>query len=162
MDASDRRRSDRRCVTADRLPRPGLEEAGAKASAQRRVSEAARPHVAEEGNEFVQLAQPRRARTRQKRQRLDAAHGTSQAVRGQRRRNGREETILPAIAAYRHRWTRATAAGTIGAALLLAGCTAAGPLKPFGNAAREDAIRRQAQADPFPTAQQAGLTPHQP
>jgi len=61
------------------------------------------------------------------------------------------------------RLTRLAAAVAVGAALLLAGCTAAESprrsMLPFGKSAREGSLRKQLEADPFPTAQQAGLKP---
>jgi hypothetical protein len=57
--------------------------------------------------------------------------------------------------------TRLMAAGMLAAALLLAGCASEGlpekPSLPFGKNARDESIRKQAQSDSFPTAQQAGL-----
>jgi hypothetical protein len=54
-----------------------------------------------------------------------------------------------------------TAAGLLGATLLLAGCATEGPPTkpslPFGKNARDESIRKQAQSGSFPTAQQAGL-----
>jgi hypothetical protein len=63
---------------------------------------------------------------------------------------------------FRCRLTRLTAAGVVGAAMLLAGCNAAEgpqkkPLLPFSKNARDESIRQQAQSDSFPTARQAGL-----
>jgi hypothetical protein len=56
------------------------------------------------------------------------------------------------------RWT---AAGAVGAAMLLTGCSSDGPQKkpllPFSKNARDEAIRQQAHSDSFPTARQTGL-----
>jgi hypothetical protein len=52
-----------------------------------------------------------------------------------------------------------TAAGMVGAVLLLSGCAATDtsekPSFPFGQNARDEAIRKQAQSDSLPTAQRA-------
>jgi hypothetical protein len=44
----------------------------------------------------------------------------------------------------------------IGMALLMPGCS----LAPFGHKTIDESLRRQAQADPFPNAQQTGLAGH--
>jgi hypothetical protein len=60
----------------------------------------------------------------------------------------------------RGRWLSRLAAASLAAALL-AGCAGpdrpAGALWPFGPGARDAALRKQAEADPFPSAQQVGL-----
>ena len=53
-------------------------------------------------------------------------------------------------------------AAMLGAVLLAAGCSALpGPLKklpgPFGRNSADESLRKQAEADSFPTAKQAGL-----
>jgi hypothetical protein len=53
-------------------------------------------------------------------------------------------------------------AGILATALLIPGCSAGGnPLagltSPFGGSGMDARLRKQVQADPFPTAQQAGL-----
>jgi hypothetical protein len=49
----------------------------------------------------------------------------------------------------------------VGLTLLLLGCTATpGPLKklvPFGKDSRDEALRKQVEADPFPPAKKVGL-----
>jgi hypothetical protein len=57
--------------------------------------------------------------------------------------------------------TRLSAAVLVGAALLLAGCAAEGPTTkqslPFGNSARDELIRKQAQSNSLPAARKTGL-----
>jgi hypothetical protein len=57
--------------------------------------------------------------------------------------------------------TRLSAALLVGGALLLAGCMADGPTTkqalPFGNSARDELIRKQAQSNSHSTARQAEL-----
>ncbi len=57
---------------------------------------------------------------------------------------------------------RFAAAVAVAAAVLSAGCAAApGPLNtspwPFGLGARDQSLRKQVEADPFPSAKQVGL-----
>ncbi len=53
------------------------------------------------------------------------------------------------------------AAMAVALTVVLLGCSAApAPLKkmnPFGQSAQEESLRKQVEADPFPTAKQAGL-----
>jgi hypothetical protein len=63
------------------------------------------------------------------------------------------------IAKHGHWFTPFAAA--VAAAALLAGCAAPGPLStspwPFGLGARDQSLRKQVEADPFPSAKQVGL-----
>ncbi len=62
--------------------------------------------------------------------------------------------------ATRGRWLSRLAAASLAAALL-AGCAGpggpAGSLWPFGASGRDEALRKQVEADPFPSAKQVGL-----
>jgi hypothetical protein len=62
--------------------------------------------------------------------------------------------------AIRSQWIFLTAAGLV-STMLLTGCSSSDTIqKPslFGRNAREEAIRKQAEKDSFPTASQAGLS----
>ncbi len=58
--------------------------------------------------------------------------------------------------ARRGRWFTLFAAA-LAVTALSAGCAAPGALWPFGPSARDQALRKQVEADPFPSAKQVGL-----
>jgi hypothetical protein len=66
---------------------------------------------------------------------------------------GCARNILPAV--------ELLLAGILVAALLVPGCSSGGPStgrsSPFGRSSPDERLSKQVQADPFPTAQQAGL-----
>jgi hypothetical protein len=73
-------------------------------------------------------------------------------------RSGMKEVALRII-----RWSACgmLAAGILAATMLLPGCSSggssAGASSPLGRGSMDARLRKQVQADPFPTAQQAGL-----
>ncbi|MEN6459431.1 MAG: hypothetical protein ABFC63_10940 [Thermoguttaceae bacterium] len=57
----------------------------------------------------------------------------------------------------RHTRRIAVFAAVLSATAALAGCTAIGSVWPFGDGPQDKALRKQVEADPFPSAKQTGL-----